>query len=93
MRRSVYDKSVLFLAALKDVYRDEEKRELDDLGKLEFPEDADFTGDMTAMVVAMAALCQAVTGWEGDLIDFTLLLSKLMYQYLMETDERKDSGD
>lgn len=74
-------KALHFLTALLDVYRDEEKRELDAFSKLELNDDA--TEDFTAILVAMHVMVQQMTGYDGDLIDFTHVLNKLAFQYLM----------
>ena len=79
---NIEEKAVHFVAALSDVYRDEEKRELEAFPKLELTDDA--TEDITAMLVAMQFVCQRLTGYDGDLIDFTHALNKLAFQHIME---------
>ena len=78
----INQKAIHFLTALCDVYRDEEKRELEALEKLEFTDD--FTGDFTAMLLAMKVLLEQLTGYDGDIVDFTHMLNKLAVQYIME---------
>ena len=78
----IEEKAVRFLTALVDVYRDEENRELYAFDKLEFEDDA--TVDVTAMLIAFNTVVGHLTGYEGDLIDFTHLLNRLAFQYLME---------
>ena len=75
-------KALHFLTALTDVYRDEERRELDAFEKLELSDD--MTEDATAMLVAMHFMVQQLLGYDGDLIDFTHALNKLAFQYLMD---------
>lgn len=75
-------KAMQFLTALLDVYRDEDKRELEAFAKLEFSDD--FTGDMTAMLLAMKVMVERLAGFDGDIIDFTHVLNKLAVQYVME---------
>lgn len=87
-------KALHFLTALMDVYRAEEDRELEAFSKLDFGED-DFTDDFTALILAAHLLMQRVSDFDGDLIDFTHVLNKLVIQYLMdcqkeEADERQD---
>ncbi len=82
--KKVEEKALHFLTALSDVYRDEENRELEALGKMEFSGDA--TEDFTAILLAMKAIFDRITGSDGDLIDFTHILNKLAVQYIMEGD-------
>ena len=74
-----------FLTALSDVYRDQENRELEAFGKMQFSEDV--TEDFTAMLLAMKAGFDRITGSDGDLIDFTHVLNKLAVQYVMDLKE------
>ena len=75
-------KALHFLTALLDVYRDEEKRELDAFDKLELADD--MTDDVTALLLALHVFLQEMTGCDGDLIDMTHVLNKLVFQYLIE---------
>ena len=76
------EKALHFLTALMDVYRDEESRELDAFSKLELTDD--FTEDFTALLLAMMVLCEQLTGFDGDLIDFTHMLNKLAFKQIMD---------
>ena len=76
------DKVTWFVCALTDVYREEEKRELYAFDKLELEDD--LTEDMTAMLLAMMVMCQKLSSYDGDLIDFTHVLNKLAVQHVME---------
>ncbi len=92
--KTTRQKALHFLTALMDVYRDEDDRELDAFSKLDFGED-DFTDDFTALILAAHLLLQRVSDFDGDLIDFTHVLNKLVFQYLMdcqkeEANEQKD---
>lgn len=78
----VQEKAVHFLAAMTDVYRDEDSRELCAFDKLQL--DDDVTEDFTAMLLAVHVMAQEMTGFDGDLIDFIHMLNKLSFQYLME---------
>ena len=71
-----------FLTALLDVYRDEEKRELDAFDKLELADD--MTDDIVSLLLALRVFLQKLTGCDGDLIDMTRTLNKLVFQYLIE---------
>lgn len=79
----LHDKALHFLTAILDVYRDEEKRELDAFGKLDLKDD--ITEDFTALLLAIHVAMQEMTGFDGDLIDMTHALNKLAFQYLMES--------
>ena len=79
----VHEKALRFLTAILDVYRDEEKRELDVFDKLDLKDD--ITEDFTALLLAIHAAMQELTGFDGDLIDMTHTLNKLAFQHLMET--------
>ena len=83
----IEEKAICFLTALSDVYRDEEHRELDAFPKMRITDD--FTEDFTAMLLAMRFIVERLTGYDGDLIDFTHMLNKLAVQHIME---RKDNG-
>lgn len=76
------DKAMQFLTALTDAYRDEEDREHGAFSAIEFSNDV--TEDFTAMLLAMKMLVERVTGYDGDIIDFTHMLNKLAVQYVME---------
>lgn len=78
----VEEKALHFLAALSDVYRDEEDRELVAFSKLEIAKD--LTDDITAMLIATHFVVERLTGYVGDLIDFTHVLNKLAVQHIME---------
>lgn len=82
------EKALHFLTAISDVYRDEEKRELEAFSKLELPSD-DMTDYITAMLVAFQFVVQRLTGYDGDLIDFTHILNKLAVQNLLEKRDAK----
>lgn len=85
----IEDKAVQFLTALLDVYRDEDNRELEAFSKMEMSND--FTEDFTAMLLAMKVLVERLTGYDGDLIDFTHVLNKLAVQHIMEAKENSDA--
>ena len=74
MMKKTNEKALHFLTALLDVYRDEEKRELAD----------DMTDDVVALLLALRVFLQELTGCDGDLIDMTHTLNKLVFQYLIE---------
>lgn len=84
MNKSIKEKAIYFLTAMLDVYRDEDRREFEAFSKLEFDESGDVTGDITAMLLAMQVVCERLTGYDGDIIDFTHLLNRIAVQYVME---------
>ena len=86
--KTVHEKALHFMTAILDVYRDEEKRELEAFSKLEL--DSDMTEDFTAMLLALHVVLQEITGFEGDLIDMTHALNKLAFQHLMEAKEGEE---
>lgn len=91
----LHEKALHFLTAILDVYRDEEKRELDAFDKLDLKDD--ITEDFTALLLAIHVAMQELTGFDGDLIDMTHALNKLAFQHLMESgavkaDESETSG-
>ena len=79
------------MVALMDVYREKGDRELTAFDKLEM--DEDITEDFSAMVVAMSILFERVTGFDGDLIDFTHILNKLAVQYELEKQEGSEDEE
>lgn len=81
---AIQKKAMQFLTALMDVYRDEDNRELEAFSKLELG--GDLTEDFTAMLLAMKVMIERITGFDGDIIDFTYMLNKLAVQYCMEND-------
>jgi len=84
MTDNTVQKALAFTAAMLDVYRDEESRELDAFGKAEISEDV--TEDFTAMMLAMRFMYERMTGdEESDIIDFTHILNKLAVQYILDS--------
>lgn len=79
---NVEEKAVRFLTALADVYRDEEYRELRAFPKMRMTDD--LTEDFTAMLLGMHFIVERMTGYDGDLIDFTHTLNKLAVQHIMK---------
>ena len=76
------EKAAHFLTALVDVYRDEHKRELYAFDALELGDD--MTDDIVDLLLALRVFLQKFTSYDGDLIDLTHALNKLVFQYLME---------
>ena len=80
--KNLEEKARQFLVALLDVYRGKEKRELLKLGK-------SLNEDLTAMLLAMTIFVQEVSNWDGDLLEFTYMLNKLVFQHLMEENKNE----
>ena len=77
------NKTLYFNTALKDVYRDEENRELPEIPKMELKSET-LTEDFTAMLYGMSVLFSEITGNDCDIIEFTHILNKLAIQHLLE---------
>lgn len=76
------EKTMHFVSALADVYKDADHRELDAFGAIKFSDDV--TEDFTAMLIAMNLIFDRIVGSDGDLIDFTHLLNRLAIQHIMD---------
>lgn len=85
---TIEEKALHFFAAISDVYKDEENRELETFSKLELPVD-DANDDIIAMLIAFQFVVQRLTGYDGDLIDFTHILNKLAVQNVLEERDAK----
>ena len=73
-------KTVKFMSALINVYKDEDDRE--ELSKLDLVEE-ELTDDFTAMLQALHLTYSRMTGDDVDLIGFTHILNRLAMQELM----------
>ena len=86
------NKALQFMAALSDVYKDEENRELYAFTKLDLSDNPQ--EDFTAMLLAMSVLFDKFFDFDGDLIDFTHILNKLTVEYVLDKqEESEDEGD
>lgn len=85
------EKVKAFATAISDVYREEGEREIYAFQKLELKDD--FTGDLTAMLIAMQLVAQKVTRSNWDIIDFTHVLNKIAVQYVMDEKEETPNDD
>lgn len=76
-------KALIFAVALKDVYSEEDQRELPNVlyKKLEFSDET-LTEDFTCMLYAMMALYIEITEDEVDIIGFIAILIRLAVQKL-----------
>ena len=90
MSEQEFDKRVKkFATALWDLYVDEEEREGTGTPKIELREE-NLTDDFTAMIMAVHLLYISITGDdEVDLIGFTHMVNRLVFQWLMKNKERE----
>lgn len=72
-----------FVTVLRDLYLDEDEREGTEIPKIELNED-DLTDDFTAMIMAVHLLYIGITGHDTDLIGFTHIANRLVFQWLLE---------
>lgn len=77
------NKIVVFMSALSDVYRDEDVREGTAIPTIEFKEE-ELTEDFTAMVYAVYMMYKRITDDDVDVLGFTHLMNRLIFQALME---------
>lgn len=80
-----------FVTVLRDLYLDEDEREGTEIPKIELNED-DLTYDFTAMITAVHLLYIGITGDDTDLIGFTHIANRLVFQWLLENGE-KEKGE
>ena len=76
------NKVLSFNTALKDMYRDEEQRESECIPKIELKEES-LTEDFTAMIYAVFILYKEITGDDTDIIGFTHICNRFVFQNLM----------
>lgn len=82
-------KVTTFLIALKDVFVDEENRQLPDLPKLELTEKT-MQEDMTAMLYALFAFYKIGTEeHDADIVDFLCVCHRLAINRILEEEREK----
>ena len=94
--KKIHEKTMRFVTALTDVYREEERRELCAFDAMELNED--ITEDLTSMLIALSVIFERLTESDFDLLEFTHVLNKLAVQYILDgerktDDQRTDSTD
>lgn len=77
------DKVLHFVAALTDAYRNEEEKESTGLIPLELKNE-ELTEDFTAMIYAMWAIYVDITKESVDVIGFTHIINRLVFQKFVE---------
>ena len=80
-----------FVTVLRDLYLDEEEREGTEIPKIELNED-NLIDDFTAMIMAVHLLYIGITGHDTDLIGFTHIANRLVFQWLLENGD-KEKGE
>lgn len=75
---------MIFFTAIEDAFRDDEDRELDVLGKIEIPEDGNFTNIMTDLFYSVQAFFNLKTNQKLDQLEFLSLLTRLVFQDQLE---------
>ena len=84
------DKILTFITLITNAYRSEENQEFTQQMILD---DENLTEDFTALVFALNMFFNKVTGQNIDVIDFTHLMNKLVFQHLMdEADHQTEKG-
>ena len=93
MNENEFNKRVeKFATALRDLYLDVDEREGAEMPKIELEEE-NLTDDFTAMIMAVHLLYISITGDdEVDLIGFTHMVNRLVFQWLMENGD-KEKGE
>ena len=93
MNKNEFDKRIeKFVTALRDLYLDVDEREGTEMPKIELEEE-NLTDDFTAMIMAVHLLYISITGDdEVDLIGFTHMVNRLVFQWLMENGD-KEKGE
>ena len=93
MNKKEFDKRIeKFVTALRDLYLDADEREGAEMPKIELEEE-NLTDDFTAMIMAVHLLYISITGDdEVDLIGFTHMVNRLVFQWLMENGD-KEKGE
>lgn len=77
------DKVLHFVTALIDVYKNEEEKESTGLIPLELKNE-ELTEDFTAMIYAMWAIYVDITKESVDVIGFTHIINRLVFQKFVE---------
>ncbi len=84
MEKDKFDQKILtFTVGLQDMYREEDDREGSFVSKLDLKEE-ELTDDFTAMIYAVWVLYRKITGDDVDIMGFTHIANRLIFQKLME---------
>ena len=92
MNKKEFDKRIeKFVTALRDLYLDADEREGTEMPKIELKE-KNLTEDFTAMIMAVHLLYVSITGDDVDLIGFSHIANRLVFQWLLENGD-KEKGE
>lgn len=85
-------KTLRFIEALTDCYRDEDERTSFHYKKMEIKED-ELTDDFTSMLIALHIFYERITGDETDLIGFIHILNRLALQYILNEQKKPEEDE
>ena len=86
-------KTLTFLIALSDVYKEDDDRELNCMSPIELPENGDMSEDIFCMLKAMHIVIVKITGDDDmDLLDTIAMLNRLVYQYSEKSAESEEES-
>jgi len=90
MNKNEFDKRIeKFVTALRDLYLDVDEREGTEMPKIELEEE-NLTDDFTAMIMAVHLLYVSITGDDVDLIGFSHIANRLVFQWLFKNSNKED---
>lgn len=85
-------KTLTFLIALSDVYKEDDDRELNCMSPIELPDNGDMSEDIFCMLKAMHFMIVKIMGDEDmDLLDTIAMLNRLVFRFGEKKDESEDS--
>lgn len=87
-------KTLTFLIALSDVYKEDDDRELNCMSPIELPDNGDMSEDIFCMLKAMHFMIVKITGDDDmDLLDTIAMLNRLVYQYSEKSAESEEESN
>lgn len=87
-------KTLTFLIALSDVYKEDDDRELNCMSPIDLPENGDMSEDIFCMLKAMHFMIVKITGDDDmDLLDTIAMLNRLVYQYSEKSAESEEESN
>lgn len=87
-------KTLTFLIALSDVYKEDDDRELNCMSPIKLPEDGNMTEDIFCMLKAIHTMIVKIVGDEDmDLLDTIAMLNRLVYQYSEKSAESEEESN
>lgn len=90
MKEQEFNKRVkMFVTSLRDLYLDIDEREGTEMPKIELKE-KNLTEDFTAMIMAVHLLYVSITGDDVDLIGFSHIANRLVFQWLFKNSNKED---